>query len=263
MLRYLRLYAYFLRFSFSKAMQFRLDFFFRVGMDVIWYAVHLMFFSVLYAHTESLGTLTRDQVFIFVGTVFVADGIQMTVFSNNLWWLPIFVNKGDLDYHLVRPVSSLFMLSLRDFAANSFLNLLMAIGVLVWAIARYPEPLGLGAILVFVAMVLAGAFLSYALSMLFIIPVFWLQSPTGLREIWFSVSSFSNRPHRIYTGILRRLFVTILPVAFVVSFPVQSLFEGTGGGRLLLHLGGIVAGACLVLGWCWRRGLAAYSSASS
>ena len=62
---------------------------------------------------------------VFVGSVFVADALIMTVFSNNLWWLPIYVNRGDVDYYLVRPVSSLFMLSLRDFAANSFLNLLM------------------------------------------------------------------------------------------------------------------------------------------
>ena len=66
----------------------------------------------------------------------------MTVFANNMWWLPIAVNRGDLDYYLVRPVSSLFFLSLREFAANSFLNLLLATGILVWALARYPASPG-------------------------------------------------------------------------------------------------------------------------
>ena len=45
----------------------------------------------------------------------VADAIHMTVFSNNMWWFPIFINRGDLDYYLIRPVSSLFFLSLRDY----------------------------------------------------------------------------------------------------------------------------------------------------
>ena len=142
MRRYLRLYAYFLRFSFSRAMEFRVDFFFRVGMDALWYAVHLAFFTVLFRHTGILGGWNYDEVLIFASTIFLMDAVQMTMFSNNLWWLPIFVNKGDLDYYLVRPVSSLFFLSLRDFAANSFLNLLLAIGILVYALARYPEPLG-------------------------------------------------------------------------------------------------------------------------
>ena len=69
MLRYARLYAYFLRFSFSRAMEFRLDFFFRVGMDALWYAVHLSFFTVLYRHTQALGGWSYD--------LFRADGLVM------------------------------------------------------------------------------------------------------------------------------------------------------------------------------------------
>ena len=39
-MRYLRLYLYFLRFSFSRAMEFRLDFYFRILMDVAFYVVN-------------------------------------------------------------------------------------------------------------------------------------------------------------------------------------------------------------------------------
>ena len=123
MRRYLRLYACFLRFSFSRAMEFRLDFYFRIVMDGVWYAVNLAFFLAIYRHTALLGGWTEDQVIVFAAGVFVADGVHMTVFSNNMWWFPVLVNRGDLDYHLVRPVSSLFFVSLRDFAANSFVSM--------------------------------------------------------------------------------------------------------------------------------------------
>ena len=62
---------HFLRFSFARAMQFRFDFFFRVGMDTLWYAHYLAFFGVLYHHTELLGGWTCDQVPVFAGTLFV------------------------------------------------------------------------------------------------------------------------------------------------------------------------------------------------
>ena len=172
MRRYLRLYAYFLRFSFSRAMEFRVDFFFRVGMDILWNITHIAFFTVLFLHSNMLGDLTLDQIWVFMGALFVSDAIHMTVFSNNMWWLPLLVNKGDLDYYLVRPVSSLFFVSLRDFAANSFLNLLIAVGILTYALLRYPDPLSAGAILTFVAFLLAGSFLHWVTHMLFIIPVF-------------------------------------------------------------------------------------------
>ena len=124
--RYLRLYLQFLKFSFSRSLEYRMDFWFRIVMDCMFYVVELIFFTILYQHTDMLGGWNYDQILIFVSGFLVIDAIHMTVFSNNMWWMPILVNKGDLDYYVVRPVSSLFFLSLRDFAANSFLNLLIA-----------------------------------------------------------------------------------------------------------------------------------------
>jgi len=260
--RYIRLYGYFLRFSFSKALQFRLDFFFRVGMDAIWYAVNLAFFGVLFGHTGALGGWNLDQVLVFAGSVFLADAIHMTVFANNMWWFPFAVNRGDLDYYLVRPVSSLFFLSVREFAANSFLNLLLAAGVLAWAIGRYPEPFDVASVLVYAFLMMLGVFLHYALSLLFLIPVFWLHTTHGLREIYFSLDRFSGRPHGIYRGWVGRILTSIVPFALIVSFPVSVLFEGPSLG-VVLHMLAATVGVFIVMLWLWRRGLRAYASASS
>ena len=262
MSRYLRLYACFLRFSFSRAMEFRFDFFFRIGMDIVGYAVHLAFFWVLYQHSSLLGSWTIDQTFIFAAGVFFGDAVHMTLFSNNTWWFPIFVNKGDLDYYLVRPVSSLFFLSLRDFAANSFINLVIAAGILVWAFARYPAPIAPERILVYGVMLTLGFLLNFITQMVFLIPVFWLHSGMGLREIWFSLERYAGRPDGIYRGWVRRILTSILPFALIVSFPTRVLF----GGDMVAMLGYmtlVTALAFAVLLLLWRMGLRAYGSASS
>ena len=44
------------------------------------------------------------QVRVFTGTLFVVDALQMTFVANGMWTLPQTINRGDLDYHLVRPV---------------------------------------------------------------------------------------------------------------------------------------------------------------
>lgn len=262
MRRYLRLYLHFVRFSFSRAMEFRVDFFFRVLMDALWYAVHLVFFGVLFKETQALGGWSWDQVIVFAASMFLMDALQMTLFSNNVWWFPILVNKGDLDYYLVRPVSSLFFVSLRDFAANSFLNLLLAIGIFVWALVRYPEPLGAGRVALFVTLLLLGIYLFYLLSMMFLVPVFWLQSRSGLREIFWSLQRFGLRPHGIYGGWVRRILVSLLPLALLCSYQQEVLWGGSPL-RVALHIAAVILCASLVLAWMWRRGLAAYASASS
>ena len=68
---------------------------------------------------------------------------------------------------------------LRDFAANSFINLLIALAILVWSLARYPEPLSIDRIALFGFLLLLGVFLGYVLNFLFLVPVFWLHNASG------------------------------------------------------------------------------------
>lgn len=262
MIRYLRLYLYFLRFSFSRAMEFRVDFFFRVFMDSFFYVAHLAFFTILYRHTAELGGWTLDQALIFASAIFVQDALQMTLFSNNCWWLPIYINRGDLDYYLIRPVSSLFFLSTRDFAANSFLNLILAGAIMVWALGRYPDPLPAVRIAIFLFCLLLGTGIYYCLRMVFLIPVFWIQSNRGFDSIFWSLEELGNRPDRIYPGWMHRILVSIIPFALMISYPTRTLFEGDLL-TVVLHLVTVTGlGFALVIAF-WRWGLRNYASASS
>jgi ABC-2 type transport system permease protein len=262
MVRYLRLYGHFIRFSISRAMEFRIDFFFRVFMDLAYYGIQIAFYQVIFLQTPLLGGWDRDQTFIFMSGFLVVDAITMTVFSNNLWWFPVAVNRGDLDYYLVRPVSSLFFLSLRDFAANSFLNLVFAVGIFAWALARASMPLTFGSVSLYAVMLILGAFLHFMVHLAIILPVFWLHSGSGLHGIFYSLGRFMERPDRIYTGWVRKVLVTALPFCLMASFPARIFLEGVQWD-LLLHFLGVTAAMFLVILAVWHAGMKAYSSASS
>ncbi len=262
MVRYLRLYLYFIRFSLSRAMEFRLDFFFRIFMDLAYYGINIAFFQVLFLHTPVLAGWNLDQVLIFMAGFLVVDAINMTVFSNNLWWLPILVNKGDLDYYLIRPVSSFFFLSLRDFAANSLINLLFALGILAWALIRYPLPLEPEKVLLYLVLLPLGAVLYFLLHMLVVVPVFWLQSGKSLHQLFYNLAKFIERPDRIYFGWVRRILVTVIPFALIASYPARLLLERFDW-TVLGHFLGAIALFSLLVAAVWNAGLRAYSSASS
>lgn len=261
-MRYLRLYLNFVRFSFSKAMEFRLDFFFRFFMDCVFYAVNIAFYYLLFQHTSSLGGWRFDQVLVFAGGVFAIDALVMTLFSTNLWNLPFAINKGELDYHLTRPVSSLFFLTTREFAANSFMNMVVACGYWIWAIAHLQQEVSAAQVILYILLVLNGAFLFFLLHLIAILPVFWTGSPRGLAGIFWTLESFMERPHRIYAGWLRWILVTILPFSLMSSVPAEILFDGI---RLEIIINAVAVTAVLFAFtlWLWGRGLRNYSSASS
>ncbi len=262
MTRYLRLYACLVRFSCSRAMEFRIDSFFRVVMDLAFYAMHISFFSILYRHTAGLGGWSYDQALIFICGYFVVDALQMTFLADNAWGFGTLVNRGDFDYYLARPVSSLFFASLRDFAASSLVNVAAAAGLMTWSIARFPADLPALRVGMYFALLLAGTFLFYLLQMLFVVPVFWLHSTHGLGEVFHTFTGIIGRPDRIFRGWTRRVLLSLLPFGLMVSVPARVLFDGLGPWTLL-HICTVAAGGFALLLWFWGRGLRAYGSASS
>lgn len=261
-IRYLRLFGYFVAFSFSRSFEFRFDFFARILMDVLYYAVAISFFQIMFLHTPTLGGWNEPQMMIFVSAYCMIDAINMTLFSNNLWMIPVLVNRGDLDYYLIRPVSSLFFVSLRDFAANSFVNLLITMGIMAWAIGRYPDPISSTKFGLFILMILNGNLLFYCLCMLAALPVFLTQSGSGFGHLIWSLMRFGERPDRIFTGWVRRILVTIIPFSLIASYPTRLFLEDLDVS-ILLHTLLVTSLFFALLLWCWNRALSRYASASS
>lgn len=246
----------------SKALQFRVDFFFRIGMDIVFYIVNILFFDVMYTHTDLIGGWDRSQMMIFVAGFLMIDALNMTLFADNLSNISFLVNRGDLDYYLIRPVSSLFFLSLQNFSASSFVNLLMAGGLLTAALLSCSSPITIPSLLLFLLLLLNGTFLRYLVRMFTIIPVFWLHSNRGLEMMFYHLIRFMERPDAIYTGAIRVVLTTVLPFSLMISFPARLLINGFDL-RLVVHIAAVTAALLMMVVYFWKRGLRAYSSASS
>jgi ABC-2 type transport system permease protein len=243
-------------------MEFRLDFSFRIIMDLIYYIVNILFFQVIYLHTPLIAGWDNSQMMVFVASYLVVDALNMTIFSSNMWWLPALVNKGNLDYYLIRPVSPLFFLSLREFSANSFVNLLMALGIFIHALIQYQGPYDIWDLLLLFILIVNGTLIYYCVQLLMILPVFWTHSSRGFVDLFYSLGMAMERPHRIYRGVLKILFTTILPFALIASFPAKIFLEGFDG-ETFLHLLSVTLGLWTVVLFVWKQALKNYSSASS
>ena len=260
--RYLRLYGYFVRFSLTRTFEFRIDFWFRVFMDVVYAAILIVFYKILYAKTSMLGGWSQSEALVFVGACLIVDSFQMTFFSDNLNSLQEKVNKGDVDYYLVRPVSALFFLTLRDVSLNSFFNLLISIGIFLYYLFQLPMVPSFGSVLWFIFLLLNGAVLYYLVRLLFVLPVFWLGSIKGLDGLFYNLYYIVDRPDKIFRGIVRFLLTSILPFCVMVSFPTRAFFDGSDP-LLIAHIFGTTLALSCLTYVVWRKCLRAYSSASS
>jgi rhomboid protease GluP len=96
MRRYLTLYLYFLRFSFSRALEFRVDFLFRVVMDVVYYAVNIAFFmATLLFYPNQVKLSSHPMLFLAPYDYSLRQlGATGTLFINHAhrWWTLLSAN---------------------------------------------------------------------------------------------------------------------------------------------------------------------------
>jgi len=100
--RYVRLWLAFFRHSLTQEMQYRLNFILVFVMDIVWYAVNIGFFEVIYMNTDNIAGYTRYEVFFFMTTIFVIDALDMMLFSSSLWVMNDLIRKGDFDLLLTK-----------------------------------------------------------------------------------------------------------------------------------------------------------------
>jgi ABC-type uncharacterized transport system permease subunit len=111
-------------------------------------------------------------------------------------------------------------------------------------------------------MLAIGSFVFYVVQMAFLIPTFWLHSSSGLWELRFQVEKYAERPDQIYSRWLRRILLSVVPLAFLISVPTHALFSGLDW-KGLVHTAIVVAASFGFLIGFWRLGLRSYVSASS
>lgn len=261
-MRYLVLYMHFLRFSLTKVLQFRFNFFFRIIMDLFYHLSNIFIFKFLFKHTQSIENWSEEEVLVFAGSYILVDGIYMTFFSTNSWWFPLLVNKGDLDYYLVRPISAFFFLSLREFAVNSFINLIFAIAIFIWAISNPLLELNFFEICAYILLILNGSIIYHLLTMLFYMPVFWTGSPRGLENIFYGIANIMRYPHKIQGTVFRFIFTFLLPINLVNSIPTSFLFDENRYQTFFLIFATSLI-FYIIFHKIWKKALKSYSSASS
>lgn len=260
--RYLRLYGALVRFSWSRAFEFRFDFWLRVLMDLVFYAVNIVFFEILYLHAPTFGGLAKWQALIFVATYLVVDGVRMTFFVNNFWMLRQMVAHGDFDFYLTKPASPLFLVTCREFSPASLVNLTVALGILIYTFLQAPVEFSFSELACYIFLVLNGIALTYLLQLFFAITVFWTQSPEGIEGVLYILKRFAERPHTIYHPVARFILLTLIPLGLVASAPALSLFLEDRAN--LAVLAGLISLSLVICGRiAWRSALRNYTSASS
>lgn len=261
-MRYVKLWFAFLNASVLADLEYRMNIVVKIIGEIMWYITQLSVFEVLYLHTPTISGWDVNDMRVFLGTLFLVDCFYMVLFSENMDHLNSLVRRGDLDLYLTKPVNSQFMITFRRVAFAPMFNLFIILGYLSWAIPSVQHPLGAFDFLAYAFLCVSGLAAYYGMRFLFSTLIVILQEASNLAFLWHQFFRLATRPDPVYPLSLRRVILSIFPVAFIASVPARVLIEGPSWKYLIA--GPLLSAALVCIShWAWNGALRRYSSASS
>jgi ABC-2 type transport system permease protein len=280
-LSYLAVFGMFARNSLIRDMTFRTNFIIEAVSSATWALMNLGFYTLLFdlmyrdggGGPGQIAGWGKFEFFVFIATTMLVNSLVQAFFMPNAEELSELTRTGGLDFALLKPIDTQFLVSLQKVSWSSFGNLFLALALLAYALPRI-EGLTLSPlqVVLYPLYVVAGTLILYSIMIALAATSIWLGRNQSLYDFWFYITNFSRYPMEIYDGPygtpLRQLFTFVIPILVVINVPAAILvkpFSADNPYRLYLAGFALVATAASLAfsRWVFQRALASYRSASS
>lgn len=259
--RYWRVYRTFFVSSFARELEFRANFFAKIAQNLVWIGFFVMILLVIFRNTDSIAGWTRGETYMLAATCFLMNAVSGGLFMS-LVEIPQQVRLGTLDFVVTKPIDSQFWVSTRKFNFSD-VGVLVA-GVLMVGYGLYITELAptLSQWLAYFVLVGTSLAIFYSFNLALMTLGIWLVRVDNLWVLGESVMQIARYPVDIYQGTLQRLFVYVVPLAFLATIPTRQLVREFDASMLALGVGW-AAVALILSRLFWKFAMKHYTSASS
>src|SRR5438046_126010 len=171
--RYFTIYAALWRNSVTREMIFKSNFLLWIFVELLWFGLQLSFIGVLYLHTEHIGTWTKWQVVLLIGGSHFIQQLFQAFFLINCTNLSELIRTGKLDFLLLLPINTRFVVSFRQVDLGAFVNATFAMAVMTYAGHQMHLVPSVLQVLGFLMLCVAGILIHYSLMFLLASICFW------------------------------------------------------------------------------------------
>ncbi len=260
-MRLIRLFIATFSISLRRELAFRVDLLFQVLMTAISIAAGLAALGLVYTQTDTLGGWRLGGAIVLLGTYQIVSGILSTFIEPNVTWFADQVKSGKLDEVLLKPVPSIFLVSLGSCAPLALSQVVLGIVVLSVGLHELGVVPTAGGVIGWLVLLTVGVAITWASRVLLASLALWFPG-VDLDVVYGAVWQFGRYPVDIYRQPLRAILTYVLPVAFIATYPARALTQGAS--PVLIGVGlAIGLAAIAIVQVVWNTGLRRYTSATS
>jgi ABC-2 type transport system permease protein len=262
-MRYFRIYAALWRTSISREMSFKGNFVLWIIVELLWFGLQLSFVSVVFSQTSQIGSWSAWEVVLLTGASNFIQQIYQAFFLVNCTNLSELVRTGKMDFLLLLPVNTRFVVSTRQVDISSFANAAFAMCVMAFAAHKLHLQPTVMELLGFAALCVVGLVIHYSLMFMLASVSFWTVRAQGIVWGYYNLFNIARMPDDAFHGAFKAVFTFALPVLLVSNVPVRVLADkltSPSACAVLLGLGVVWAA---ISQWFWKLSLKHYTSAST
>ena len=258
----LKLLSALLKVNIQMSLAYRADTVVNILLNLMWLGWELLSLGIIFSNTDTIGGWGFGELIALLGVFRLVHTLMIALIWPNTEKFNQSIRDGSMDYTLLQPVNSMFLVTFSRITVWRAWDLVLAVILIVVGINLSGDTITPLSILTFILLTVSGAIVIYSLWIVLIALTFWFTKFDNNVTILQALLDAGRYPVTVYPVWLRILVTFIIPIAVATTIPLQGLRGDLTLGRALMFiLIGILS--FLIASQVWKAGLKRYSGASS
>lgn len=258
----LKLIYAFLKLNIQMSLAYRADTVVNILLNLMWLGWELLSLNIIFNNTDTLGGWGIGELIALLGVFRLVNTLMIALVWPNTEKFNQSIRDGSMDYTILQPANSMFLVTFSRITVWRFWDLLLAIILIVVGINMSGDFINVSQMLAFILLALSGIIVIYSLWIVLIALTFWFTKFDNNVTILQALLDAGRYPASVYPVWLRVIVTFIIPIAVATTIPLQALRGELGFTQVLVFfLIGIAS--FFIASQIWRAGLKRYSGASS
>ena len=258
----LKLLSAFFKVNVQMSLAYRADTVVNILLNLMWLGWELLSLNIIFSNTETIGGWGFGDLIALLGVFRLVHTLMIALIWPNTEKFNQSIRDGSMDYTLLQPINSMFLVTFSRITVWRAWDLILAIVLITIGINISGDTITLINILTLILLTVSGSVVIYSLWIVLIALTFWFTKFDNNVTILQALLDAGRYPVTVYPVWLRIIVTFVIPVAVATTIPLQALRGELNIGRVIMFLL-IGVASFLVASRVWRAGLKRYSGASS
>lgn len=258
----LRLLSAFIKVNVQMALAYRVDTAVNILLEISGLAWELISLNIIFANTQTLAGWNLGELITLLGVFHLVNALMAVLIWPNTERFNAAVRDGTLDYTLLQPADSMFLMTFSRMVIWRVWDLLLGAVLIGIGVNMSGLIASFAQVVSFLLLCLTGSVILYSLWIVMIAATFWFTKFDNNVTILQALLDTGRYPAGVYPIWLRIIVTFVIPIAVATTVPLQALRGELNILQVLLYT--VISGiSFFAASRVWKAGVKKYSGASS